>query len=229
MKITISKSHWESLETNNKLKKYSSIQINSTLYIKMSAAQWKNVKLAAYISHDQFVERMAAIGWDMTPEKSGLPDYIINSPDGKYKINVPRHNWDLAGDWRKPKQHIMAERAKSDKKKLADGSIIEVRRYKDEHLLDFVFKQPFKIPPKFNKNTQEIDVPEIANVNQYEIELINIKQLDLNGREVEMYNEKGEIEIVKPVIVDVENNQIFTEDGRILTIKNPRTIRSIKR
>lgn len=94
---------------------------------------------AQYIEPDEYEERLERLGWTVTPNGSHRTAY---APDGIGMVTWTVNNWEK--NW-----HQIAR----DLLRFAKGGRSSAGGYAD---LEFVWLNPFHIPPNFNYKTQEI-------------------------------------------------------------------------
>ena len=97
------------------------------------------VEAAQYIAPEDYEERLQQLGWRIYPSGSHKTAY---APDGIGLVSWSSNNWEK--NW-----HQIAR----DLLRFAKGGRSSIGGYTD---LEFVWQNPFHIPPNFNYKTQEL-------------------------------------------------------------------------
>lgn len=140
-----------------------------------------------YITSDDYIKRLRAIGWTVSDNKGSHVQAI--SPGGIGTVTWSSNNWER--NWQKVAGDLL-RRSRSSTSGFPD--------------LDFVWKSKFEIPSNFNVSTQEI-----ARVSDNPVETIIVAKLlsnleYLTGKEI---NYKGIWKHVK--LADVGNDGMSIE------------------
>lgn len=159
--------------------------------------EWLSLLEAAeYIDVNEYLKRLTKLGW--RAERSGS-HIMLFAPDGIGKVNITVNNWEK--NWRACAQDLRA-RAKN-----GGGG------YPD---LDFVFQNPFVIPPNFDTTTQsvrqaatELTIP--VNRLLQDPSTLNGRQIRYNGQWVDVY-EAGHSSSGTGIDVLLYNGDVITFD-----------------
>ena len=164
---------------------------------RISRAEWEKIGIEGnwieilatkmnYFPLREFEKRLQKIGWDLS--RKGKADYMAFSPDGKTKLTIPAHNWDLR--WKETRQNLVSQNRD----------------------LDFVFEAYFKIPDNFDMLTQKVEKNIIPSI-QYDSIVIPIRaQLPVNITDYEVLIDN---EWIKAMDIDWINYEIIDKDWEI--------------